>query len=209
MGELMWRHRLQQSFFIAFILGAIVFALWWDERQGIQRTQEPPQKRAGYEQIEDAILHPNSNNDGDSFMMEHAGQTHEFRLYFVDCPEKRLHQYNGSRIDQQGKYFGGLGRQDTIEIGLEAKAFTEELLNTQRFTIQTRWHKVFDSGRFYAFILFEDGEYLSEKLVREGLCRIYTEGAPLPDGRRERDFEAHLRKLEKQAKAAHQGGWRR
>ena len=203
----MWRYRLQQSFFIAFVLGAIVFALWWDERQGSPRTQAPTEKRAGYEVIEGATLHADTNNDGDSFVIDHAGQRHEFRLYFVDCPEKRLHQYNGKRIDQQGQYFGALGRQDTIEIGLEAKAFTERLLKGQRFTIQTRWHKVYDSGRFYAFVLFEDGEYLAEKLVREGLCRIYTEGTTLPDGRRERDFEAHLRKLERQAKAARLGGW--
>ncbi len=208
----MWRYRLQQSFFIALVMGAIVFALWWDARQGTLPVvrEHPTHKRgvAGYEVIEGAVLHPDANNDGDSFKMAHDGQIHEFRIYFVDCPEKRLHQFNGSRIDQQGRYFGGLSRQDTIELGLEGKAFTEELLTTHRFTIQTRWQKVFDSGRYYAFVFFDDGEELSEKLVREGLCRIYTEGAALPDGRKERDFANHLRKLEREAKTAQRGGWR-
>jgi hypothetical protein len=49
---------------------------------------------------------------------------------------------------------------------------------------------------------------LAEKLVREGLARIHTTGAALPDGRSARQFEAGLRELERQARAAGRGGWR-
>jgi hypothetical protein len=72
----------------------------------------------------------------------------------------------------------------------------------------TRWQPVFESGRFYAFIFFDDtGEELSESLTREGLSRIYTEGTDLPDGRKKADFERHLKKLEAEAKKAKRGGW--
>jgi endonuclease YncB( thermonuclease family) len=51
-------------------------------------------------------------------------------------------------------------------------------------------------------------EELSEKLVRTGFCRIYTRGANLPDGRREKEFEQHLKALEREAKARKRGAWR-
>jgi len=67
---------------------------------------------------------------------------------------------------------------------------------------------VFESGRHYGFIFFEDtGEELSESLVKEGLARIYTEGTNLPDGRKKADFERHLKQLEAAAKKAKRGGW--
>ena len=91
----------------------------------------------------------------------------------------------------------------------EAQVFTEKLLHEQRFSIQTRWERVYDSARSYALVFFDDGEELSEKLVTAGLCRIHTKGTWMPDGRREFDFETHLRALEKDAKAKKRGAWGR
>jgi endonuclease YncB( thermonuclease family) len=48
---------------------------------------------------------------------------------------------------------------------------------------------------------------LAAKLVKAGLCRIHTIGTMMPDGQREFDFEARLRALEKEAKAAQRGAW--
>ena len=126
----------------------------------------------------------------------------------MDAPEKRLHQFNGERIDHQGGYFGGLSREQTTSIGLAAKKHTEALLGIRPFRIETRWQPVFDSGRYFGFVFFDDsGEELGESLVRQGLARIYTEGANLPDGRKKADFERHLRRLEAEAKQARRGAW--
>ncbi len=70
------------------------------------------------------------------------------------------------------------------------------MLTEQPFTVQTRWERVYDSARSYALVFFADGEELSEKLVKAGLCRIHTKGTWMPDGRREIDFENHLRVLD-------------
>lgn len=162
----------------------------------------------GFETLSGCKLHEDRNNDGDSFKILHQGQVIELRLYFVDAPEKRLHQYNGERIEHQGRYFGKLSRDQTISIGLKAKAHTESLLKSRPFRVVTRWQPVFESGRFYAFIFFDDtGEELSESLTREGLSRIYTEGTDLPDGRKKADFVRHLKKLEAEAKKSKRGGW--
>jgi endonuclease YncB( thermonuclease family) len=162
----------------------------------------------GFEILSGARLLDDRNNDGDSFKISHAGETYEIRLYFVDAPEKRLHQYNGERIDHQSRYFGSPNREATMQIGLRAKDLVQQLLSSQPFRVATRWEEVFDSGRHYAFVFLEDsGEELSEILVREGLARIYTQGSHLPDGRKENDFERHLKKLEASAKSQRKGGW--
>jgi endonuclease YncB( thermonuclease family) len=163
---------------------------------------------SGFETLTGCRFHEDRNNDGDSFKIMHDGKVIELRLYFVDAPEKRLHQYNGERIDHQGRYFGSLTRDQTISIGLKAKAHTERLLNSRPFRVVTRWQPVFESGRHYAFIFFEDdGEELSETLTRAGLSRIYTEGTDLPDGRKKSEFERHLKSLEAAAKRAGLGAW--
>jgi endonuclease YncB( thermonuclease family) len=94
-----------------------------------------------------------------------------------------------------------------LNAGAQAKAFTENLLKEQDFTIQTRWERVYDSERTYAVVLFDDGEDLAIKLVEAGLCRIHTKGTMMPDGQHEFDFENRLRELEREAKAAKRGAW--
>ncbi|WP_395745309.1 thermonuclease family protein [Prosthecobacter sp.] len=167
----------------------------------------PPPKETRFVKLTDVRLVEDASNDGDSFKIEHGGSAHVLRLYFVDCPEKRQYALVKNRLKDQAAYFGGLSIEQTLALGHEAKVFTERLLNEQPFTIQTRWERVFDSARSYALVFFPDGEELSEKLVRAGLCRIHTKGTWMPDGRREYDFEDHLRLLEREAKAAHRGAW--
>lgn len=180
--------------------------------QPAAKSKQPPseEKKNGFTILRGARLAEHRDNDGDSFHIRHDGKEHELRLYFADCPEKRLHQHNGDRIRQQGRYFGGLSVEETIGLGLKAKEMTQRLLSSKPFTVQTRWQPVYDSGRFYAFVFVEEGgrtEELSEKLVRAGLARIHTGGASLPDGRSEKSFEQHLRALEREAKAGKLGGW--
>ncbi len=157
--------------------------------------------------LENARLVDDSGNDGDSFKIAHHGGEHVLRLYFVDCAEKRQYSLVNNRLKDQAGYFGGLSIPQTVSLGAVAKAFTEKLLSEQVFTIQTRWERVYDSERSYALVFFDDGEELSEKLVRAGLCRIHTKGTLMPDGRREFDFENHLRALERESKTAKRGAW--
>lgn len=230
----MWTKRLKNLFWITLLLLLIGIQAWEEIKtyQAPARTTNPtskpptkasppssssptqssakskPKTTGGFETLTGCRLHPDRNNDGDSFKVSHEGQIRELRLYFVDAPEKRLHQYNGERLDHQGRYFGNLTREKTISIGQMAKEHTEHLLTRRPFRVVTRWQPVFESGRYYAFIFFEDtGEELSESLIREGLARIYTEGTQLPDGRKKADFEKHLKKLELEAKKAKRGGW--
>ena len=211
----MW-WRIKNYLWLAVMLAGIGLAVWLERQPEFQKstpTRTAKKAQSRFETLHDARLVEHRDNDGDSFHIAHdGGEEHEFRLYFVDAPEKRLHQFNGQRIEEQGRYFGKLPTDQTIGIGLEAKAFTDHLLKNRHFTVQTRWQRVFDSGRFFAFVFFDEGDgkpqELSEKLVRAGLCRIYTQGANLPDGRHEKEFEARLRKLEREAKAAKQGAWR-
>ena len=211
------RARLKNYLWLAVMIAGILLANRFQLRPDLHepsRSRSPRSQAAKYEVLKDARLVDHRDNDGDSFHIAHdGGEEHEFRLHFVDAPEKRLHQYNGQRLEEQARYFGTFSVDDAIRIGQEAKAFTENLLRTRPFTIHTRWQRVFGSERCFAFVFFgePDGrqEELSEKLVRAGLCRIYTQGANLPNGRREKDFTQHLRALEREAKFAKQGAWRR
>ncbi len=180
---------------------------WNHYRDKPASSSKPPQTETRFVTLANAQFVEDASNDGDSFKMAHDGSEHVLRLYFVDCPEKRQYALVKNRLKDQAAYFGGLTIPQTVSLGLEAKAFTEQLLHEQPFTIQTRWERVFDSARSYALVFFADGEELSEKLVKAGLCRIHTKGTWMPDGRREYDFESHLRALEYEAKAAHRGAW--
>jgi endonuclease YncB( thermonuclease family) len=183
--------------------------------QGWREVQKPPvlaEPRGGqaakvFEVMYGARLVADENNDGDSFRVEHKGRVHVLRLYFADCPEKQRNAYNAERLGEQGRYFGGLSEPRTVVVGQQAHAFTHQWLTQRPFTIYTKWQGVFGSGRHYAFVVFPDGEYLSAKLVREGLARIHTTGTTLPDGRSADRYEVELRLLEEEARAGRRGGW--
>jgi endonuclease YncB( thermonuclease family) len=199
------RNKVAKLIWLVFI-GVLVGLKVWEP------SLPKPDSRPGKPLKAYAVLGPSQliehkDNDGDSFMIRHDGQEHVFRLYFADCPEKRRHRYNGDRLKEQGAYFGGLDERQTVAIGQEAKAFAEELLRTRRFTVHTRWQPVYDSGRYYAFVIFDDREDLSEKLVRAGLCRIHTSGSQHPDGRSEDAFRQHLRQAEHEARRVGRGAW--
>ena len=97
-------------------------------------------------------------------------------------------------------------------MGAEAKQFTLDLLESKPFVILTRWESVMKSYRFHAFVLVESSpgkyEYLSEILVRNGLARIYTMPADLPDGTKKERFKDHLKSVEAEARTARRGAWR-
>lgn len=199
------RSNLSRSLWVLVWL-AVGLIQAWDR---FRDKPAPPSSRTDghFVLLQNARLTDDAGNDGDSFKLAHDGGEHVLRLYFVDCPEKRQYSLVNNRLKDQAGYFGGLSIPQTVSVGVEAKAFTEKLLQEQRFTVQTRWERVYDSQRSYALVFFDDGEELSEKLVKAGLCRIHTKGTLMPDGQREFDFENHLRELEREAKATKRGAW--
>ena len=208
------RRRPSRSRFRSLIWGGLILLVSlgfqaWKEVQKQQNAVEPRSGKAAkvFEVMIGAELVEDRNNDGDSFKIRYRGKVHEMRLYFVDCPEKRRHSYNGDRLHEQGEYFGGLSEARTVAIGQQAQAFTRQWLQERPFTIYTKWQGVFGSGRHYAFVMLPDGEDLSAKLVREGLARIHTTGTILPNGRTVDSYEKELRQLESEARTAHRGGW--
>lgn len=187
---------------------ALLVLGWQGWEQVVHKTSSPAHEGTKvFEVILDARLHPHPDNDGDSFHLVHGGQVHEFRLYFADCPEKKRHHLNGDRLAEQGRYFSGLSEAETVAIGQKGEAFTRELMNSQPFVVCTKWHKVYNSGRYYAFVIFPDDEDLSAKLVSAGLARIHTGGTTLPDGRQTKEYDQQLRQLETAARNARRGAW--
>lgn len=170
----------------------------------------------GYYVFEGATLFEHRGNDGDSFRVKLAGEDEpiEFRLYFVDCPEKYYDtnvRGQAARVEEQAAEFG-ISVEQTVAAGKKAREFVLKLLAKRPFTIYTAWDEVYDSERFHAFVEVESPEdgkpiYLSELLVRKGLVRIHTWGEQTPDGQHWREYKEELRRLEALARRKGEGVW--
>lgn len=165
----------------------------------------------GYDRLDGCRLVDHRNNDGDSFHVRHGDREFELRLYYVDSPEKYLsdrYADQRQRVAEQGRDFGGLSPEQTVEVGKAAKMYTERLLQGKTFTVFTKWESVYNSERVYAFVQLPGSEeYLGEELVEKGLVRIHTKGEPTPDGQSYRDHKARLEALERAAREAGRGAW--
>lgn len=173
---------------------------------------ERPQVSRGYELISGCRWQDDSHNDGDSFHVRLPdGRTEQFRLYYVDAPESQFRSYRGGatnreRIHEQAQEMG-LSDEQAVEIGQRAKARVHDLLGGKPFTLQTRWDDPFGDKRYHAFVAPDGGPFLEETLVREGLVRIHTKPADMPDGTPVKERLKQLRELEKEAKRAKRGAW--
>jgi endonuclease YncB( thermonuclease family) len=160
-----------------------------------------------FQRINGCIYKPQRWNDGDSFHVILPDQKELiFRLYFVDAPEEE--RVYADRIVEQAAYFG-ISTDAAIEVGRAASELTRQAL-AKPFTIYTRWRRAFGRSavwRYYAIVVTADGHDLNELLASNGLARIYGTRTPLPDGRDSREYLAHLRELESEAKAAKRGAW--
>ena len=200
------------------------FSLWVAWRDGAVEwlpgeVVEPERGRfevvGGYQYFRDCSLVGDRANDGDSFRVSVGGDELVLRLYFVDTAESYVHPrgYNRERLAEQGKYFGGRSEAKMVELGQRAKREVLAALGSERFEVYTKWQRVFDSERMYGFVRFVSGEweglYLSEVLVSQGLARIHTTGAGLPDGTGEGAFERRLMRLEGEARIGERGAWGR
>lgn len=171
-----------------------------------KKTNTAKQRSGTWEVLSNCTLAEDRTNDGDSFSLHCGGETHTFRLYFADCPEKYRHQKNGERIADQGEYFGGLNEEQTTSIGVQAKEFALGLLAKGPVTVETKWEPVYDSGRVYAFVRAGNQD-LAEALVSRGLARIHTGGTTRMDGTPVRAQKDRLYQLENEAKGQRHGAW--
>lgn len=217
----MSRRALKNIFVTVLTVVLAAAAVWLREEEHRSQGARPRPSRSGasgapapsatWVELTQPSLVPNSANDGDSFLIQHTGGQHLLRLYNVDCPEKKSHALNRTRLADQGAAFGGLTEGETVQLGLRARQFTLALLEERPFRVHTVWEQVFDDRRHYAHlaILQPDGSerWLAELLVESGLARLHTKGAPLPDGTLRADFTRHLQAVEKSARLDGRGGW--
>ena len=133
--------------------------------------------------LNDATLIDNPSNDGDSFFVSVNGEELHMRLYFVDCMETNFSsKAEVDRIIEQRRHFGLPNTHAVVRFGQAATAYVKQVL-AEPFTIFTSYASSPGRGtRIYGFIKTSDGEYLSEKLVREGLARIHGTTRMNPEG---------------------------
>lgn len=204
-----WRRRLTRILWGLILALALLIQTW----EWLSVTPASPQHRSTpssqpLQQLDSPrLITTYPSNDGDSFRITHSGGEHTFRLYFIDCPEKRDYSIVADRLKDQASYFGGLSIAQTLRLGREARDFTAHWLSRGPFQVHTRWEQVFDSDRYYAHLICSDGQPLIEKLILAGLARIHGKSTLLLDGRPPTDYESHLKKLESQARSAQRGAW--
>lgn len=145
-------------------------------------------------------------NDGDSFCLEHRGKEYIFQLYWVDAPEST--DRDSDRLSEQARYFA-ITEEQVADTGKLASRFTRNFLRGE-FTAYTKWVDARgDSGKRYFAIIEKDGELLSQKLVAQGLARIY--GMPTetkwPGGPNPRTYLARLKNSERSVQQEEDGIW--
>jgi endonuclease YncB( thermonuclease family) len=208
------RRKLWQTV-VVLIAAAIVWFL--DQRRGPQggKGPTPTESRAStssYETFTGCTFVEHKQNDGDSFRVKLPdGRVEQFRLYYVDTPESEFRTYRGGetnrkRIHEQAREFG-ISDEQAVEIGRKAKNLVHGFLSRRPFTVQTKWDDPFNDRRYHAFVTPASGPFLEETLVREGLVRIHTKPAALPDGTPVKVQLEKLHALEAEAKRAKRGAW--
>ena len=212
----MARYGRRKAWQLALILIAAALVWLMDQRRpggGEPRSRaEGRPAAAAYETIPGCRLHEHRQNDGDSFHVKLPdGRVEQFRLYYVDAPESDFRTYRGGatnhkRIREQAREFG-ISDEQAVEIGRRAKKRVRGLLARGSFTIRTKWDDPFGDRRYHAFVTPAGGPLLEETLVSEGLVRIHTKPAELPDGTPVKERLRQLEALEAEAKRGRRGAW--
>ncbi|HEY2711476.1 MAG TPA: helix-hairpin-helix domain-containing protein [Chthoniobacterales bacterium] len=148
---------------------------------------------------------PNSANDGDSFHVRANGKEYIFRLYFVDAPE--TDRSVPERVREQATYFH-TSISKTLEIGAEAERFTRHEL-ARPFTVRTCFQNARGRSRLPRYFAFVESDHtdLAEKLVANGLARVYGAASRAPQMNRPEVEWRRLEQLERQARTDRIGGW--
>lgn len=122
-------------------------------------------------------------NEADTLRIKSGPKEDVFVLYYVDAAETSATRV--TRIREQSTFFSRAPQNDVLKTGLEAQEFVRELLKRHHFKVYTKWGRVPESERYYAFITVElekGKEFdLGEILVRKGFAApLGQQTAPLP-----------------------------
>jgi endonuclease YncB( thermonuclease family) len=122
-------------------------------------------------------------NEADTLRIKSGPKEDVFVLYFVDAAETSATRV--TRIREQSTFFSKATQENVLKTGSEAQQFVQGLLTKHPFKVYTKWGRVPESERFYAFILveLEKGKPydLGELLVRRGFAApLGQQTAPLP-----------------------------
>ena len=153
----------------------------------------------------------NPSNDGDSFTIKAGRRSYRLRLYYVDCPETSAPTRNDAqRVKEQTRHFGLNSIDDTFKFGNKATTLVKTLLKNKRFTVHTEFADAMGRskrGRIYGFVTLVGGEDLADRLIKEGLARVYGMARETPTGVSKKRAWAKLRTLEDVAQLKRAGVW--
>lgn len=150
------------------------------------------------------------SNDADTLRIRSGPREDVFVLYGVDAAQAAW--THPRRIADQAAYFRGVTQPKVLDVGARALAWVTQLLTSHPFIVYTKWARVPDTERYYAFVRVQiDGRQqdLGELLVRNGFA---APNGPVPDavpevGRTPDDYLRMLQRIQSQAKASRAGLW--
>jgi endonuclease YncB( thermonuclease family) len=150
------------------------------------------------------------SNDADTLRIKSGPKEDVFVLYGVDAVQ--VTWTHPKRIASQAAYFGGVAEPRVLQVGTQALAWVTQLLTNHPFIVYTKWVKVPETERYFAFVRVQvDGKQqdLGELLVKNGFA---APNGPAPDavpevGRTPAEYHRTLQKSLSQAKAAGAGVW--
>ena len=176
-----------------------------------QRINEPRAYKSGAFWV---LQHPqlvvSRSNDADTLRIKSGPKEDVFVLYSADAVQSSW--THPKRIAEHAVSFGRIPEPRVLSGGAQALAAGTNLLQTHPFIVYTKYARVPDTERFYAFIRVEmDGRQmdLGEWLVRQGYATP-TGVAPdaMPEaGRTPAEYLKDLQRALTQAKAATSGLW--
>lgn len=156
---------------------------------------------------------------GDSLTVKAiTGHTYHFRLLGVECPA--VSSQAKTQLSEQTRKFK-ISSSEVLKWGQTARQFTREFLS-EPFTVYTQKVKARGSAKqitYLAIIVNDQGERLSEALVKAGLARVKGEGAAwqkpfwgktkcqLPKRMKARRYLSKLHAMESKAKRNKAGIW--
>lgn len=176
-----------------------------------QRIYEPLSYKSGAFWV---LSHPElsavSSGDAGTLRVKNGPKEDVFVLYGVDAVEASWSR--PGRLAEQAAYFDGKTPEKMVGGGAQAQAWVAQLLRTQPFIVYTKWIRVPETERYYAFVRVEmDGKQqdLGELLVKNGFA---TPKGVAPDtvpeaGRTPDDYRKSLQRALSAAKADQSGLW--
>ena len=161
--------------------------------------------------LPDPKLIPSRANEADTLRIRSGPKEDVFVLYFVDAAENSASR--PKRLREQSTFFQKTSANNVLATGADAMTFVSNLLTKHNFKVYTKWERVPESERYFAFITMEleKGKHfdLGELLVRKGYAAPLgqqTTGLPSPLPKSDQ-YLSQLGKAMSVARSEHVGAW--